>query len=328
MQVPDYQLPERAIAQEPVEPRESARLLVALDETPQHKQVSFLPELLGPGDLLVLNTSRVVPARLNLRKASGGGAEVLLLEPVTARADVWEALVRPGRRLATGTVLYTGNEAVLEVGERLAGGKRQVRSLVKDLTAYGTIALPPYIRRPLSDPERYQTVYSQRPGSVAAPTAGLHLTKDLLAECQGRGAKIAYVDLAVGLGTFRPIKAGHVEGHSMDAERYSVPEETWEACKVAERVVAIGTTAVRALESAAATGSLSGRTELFVQPGHDFALVDVLMTNFHQPRSTLLVLLEAFCGPRWRDLYELALEERYRFLSFGDAMIVARAPGS
>jgi S-adenosylmethionine:tRNA ribosyltransferase-isomerase len=212
---------------------------------------------------------------------------------------------------------------VVEVGERLADGSREVSSLVEDLSAFGSVALPPYIHHPLEDPERYQTVYAQEPGSVAAPTAGLHLTEEVLAGCRDRGVKVATVDLAVGLGTFRPIKAARVEEHAMHSERYSVPPSTWEACQSAGRVVAVGTTTLRALESAAASGALEGRTELFIRPGHHFRAVDVLLTNFHQPRSTLLVLLEAFAGPRWRELYAVALGEGYRFLSFGDAMIVA-----
>jgi len=221
-------------------------------------------------------------------------------------------------------LLYAGDLPVVEVGERVAGGSREVRSLVDDLSAFGSLALPPYVHSQLAEPGRYQTVYADRPGSVAAPTAGLHLTHEVLAECVKRGAIVERLELAVGLGTFRPIKDGQVEGHLMHSERYSVPERTWDACKRAERVVAVGTTTVRALESAAATGVLEGRTELYIRPGHDFSVVDVLMTNFHQPRSSLLVLLEAFAGPQWRGLYGTALEEGYRFLSFGDAMVVGR----
>ncbi|HTW06198.1 MAG TPA: tRNA preQ1(34) S-adenosylmethionine ribosyltransferase-isomerase QueA [Acidimicrobiales bacterium] len=323
--VPDYFLPDDAIAQVPVEPRDSARLLVSLGGPPRHHHVRDLPELLGPGDVLVVNTSRVVPARLALRKSTGGAAEVVLLGPLDGgRSGAWEALVRPGRRLAPGTVLYAGDKAVVEVGARLANGKREVVGLVDDLEAYGALALPPYIHKPLEDPERYQTVYSDEPGSVAAPTAGLHLTHQALSACRDRGVKIEHVDLAVGLGTFRPIKSADLSGHTMHAERYRVPQATWQACRAADRVVAVGTTTVRALESAATTGHLEGQTDLFIRPGHHFSVVDVLMTNFHQPRSTLLVMLEAFAGPRWRDLYELALASGYRFLSFGDAMITDR----
>ena len=324
MDVPDYDLPESAIAQVPAPRRDAARLLVALGETVRHQRVSDLPGLLEPGDLLVVNTSRVVPARLALHKRSGGAAEVLLLEPVPGRPGCFQALVRPGRRLPPGTVLYSGGQAVVEVGERLADGNREVSSLVDDLSSFGALALPPYIHHPLEDPERYQTVYAQRPGSVAAPTAGLHLTDAVLAECRRQGVGVATLDLAVGLGTFRPIKSAQVEEHAMHSERYCISPSTWEACLAARRVVAVGTTSLRALESAAASGILEGRTELFIRPGYPFALVDVLLTNFHQPRSTLLVLLEAFAGPRWRDLYGVALAEGYRFLSFGDAMIVGR----
>ena len=301
--------------------------------------MSDLPSLLGEGDVLVLNTSRVVPARLGLRKATGGSAEVLLLEPAAGLG--WTALVRPGRRLPPGTVLYAGERPVLTVGERLEDGSRLVRAMAPtdgadlavagaDLTGAGEVALPPYIHAPLADPGRYQTVYADRPGSVAAPTAGLHLTLPLLEECRRR-AQVVGLDLAIGLGTFRPLKVERAEDHTMHPERYSIPEATWRAVRGVRppgRVVAVGTTAVRALESAAATGLLEGRTELYLRPGHTFSTVDVLLTNFHQPRSTLLVMLEAFCGPRWRELYRAALGEGYRFLSFGDAMIVGRhVPG-
>ena len=326
MDVPEYDLPEEAVAQVPVEPRDAARLLVALGPDVQHSRVSELPGLLGPGDVLVVNSSRVVPARLRLRKATGGAAEVLLLEPRAEPAATWEALLRPGRKLAPGTVLFAGSQPVLEVGERLPEGARLVRALVEDLSVFGSVALPPYIRAPLADDSRYQTVYADRPGSVAAPTAGLHLTNTVLDACVAGGVTVAHVDLAVGVGTFRPIKDDQVEGHTMHAERYSVPPSTWEACQQAKRVVAVGTTTVRALESVAATRSLEGRTQLYIQPGHQFSVVDVLMTNFHLPKSTLLVMLEAFAGPRWRHLYKVALDNGYRFLSFGDAMIVARTP--
>jgi S-adenosylmethionine:tRNA ribosyltransferase-isomerase len=329
MDVPDYDLPEESIAQVPIEPRDAARLLVALGPGAkvQHARVSDLSGFLREGDVLVVNTSRVVPARLRLRKETGGAAEVLLLEPRPGPPATWEALVRPGRRLSPGTVLYAGGQPVLEVAERLPEGARLVRALVDDLSAFGTLALPPYIKTPLVDATRYQTVYADRAGSVAAPTAGLHLTARVLDECAGRGVTVAHIDLAVGVGTFRPIKDSQLEGHTMHAERYSVPTSTWEACREAERVVAVGTTTVRALESVAATGALEGKTQLYIRPGHHFSAVDVLMTNFHLPKSTLLVMLEAFAGPRWRDLYEVALSHGYRFLSFGDAMLVARAQG-
>ncbi len=329
--VPDYVLAPDAIAQHPVEPRDAARMLVSLDATspPQHSHVRDLPDLVGPGDVVVVNTSRVLPARLRLRKRSGGEVEVFLLEAEPDAADgTWVALVRPGRRVAPGTVLVgpDGRDDIVEVGDRLDDGRRLVRLLIADAPAtFGEIPLPPYIHEPLTDPERYQTVYADRPASVAAPTAGLHLTTEVLDRCRRRGAQVAGVDLAVGLGTFRPVQADQVEGHVMHVERYQVDAPTMEACRSARRVVAVGTTTVRALESAAATGSLEGRSSLFISGDYPFEVVDVLFTNFHQPRSTLLILLEAFCGPRWRDLYGRAQRSGYRFLSFGDAMIVARA---
>ena len=318
-----YRLPPDRIAQVPVEPRSSARLLVATATATSHHRVADLPDLLGPGDVLVVNDSRVLPARLRLQKPTGGAVEVLLLEQ--AGDGSWEALVRPGRRVPPGTELVTvEGQPVIEVADRLVEGRRRVRILAEGVPEeLGTVALPPYIHEPLADPERYQTVYAARPGSVAAPTAGLHLTDEVLHRCEERGVRVARVDLAVGLGTFRSIVTARVEDHRMHAERYSVPPETMAACQAADRVVAVGTTTLRALESAA-RGSLSGRTELFVTPGFDFRVVDVLLTNFHQPRSSLLVLLAAFCGERWRELYDLALAEDYRFLSFGDCMLVSR----
>ncbi len=332
MDVPDYDLPPGAVAQEPIEPRHASRLLVSLGGSPpRHCRVHDLPALLLPGDLLVVNTTRVIPARLRLTKATGGAAEVLLLEPEgpDINARQWRALVRPGRRLPSGTVLYHGEQPVVVVRDDLGEGCRRVeltgpgpvRDLLDDI---GAVPLPPYIHRPLADAGRYQTVYADRPGSVAAPTAGLHLSAEVLDRCRSRGVAWAEVDLAVGLGTFRPVTADRVEDHVMHREHYEVPAGTMAACAEARRVVAIGTTTLRALESVAATGRLEGDTGLYIYGNFEFQVVDVLLTNFHQPRSSLLVLLEAFCGPRWRELYEVALAEKYRFLSFGDAMLVDR----
>jgi S-adenosylmethionine:tRNA ribosyltransferase-isomerase len=328
----DYDLPDQAIAQEPVEPRDAARMLVdrGARADPEHRAVADLPGLLGPGDVVVVNTTRVLRARLHLRKATGGAVEVLLLEPQDDGR--WEALVRPGRRVPPGTVLTPAGDAgpplEVEVGEILEEGRRLVRLGTDDVTAaldaHGAVPLPPYITEPLDDPGRYQTVYADQPGSVAAPTAGLHLTERVLDGIRAAGADVVGVDLWVGLGTFRPISAERVEDHEMHTERYQVPEATWSACQRAERVVAIGTTTVRALESAAATASLTGRTDLFLHPGKELAVVDVLLTNYHLPRSSLLVLVEAFVGPHWRDLYAAALEAGYRFLSFGDCMLLGR----
>lgn len=329
----DYPLPESAIAQVPAEPRDAARLLVATSPSGdvEHRTVRDLPDLLGPGDVLVVNDTRVVPARLRLRKPTGGAVEVVLLEP--GPGATWEALVRPGRRVAPGTRLLSGGQELVEVGERRAHGVREVRLLVDlggtdlengPLRRWATLALPPYVTRLLPDPERYQTVYAAHPGSVAAPTAGLHLTQEVLERCRARGVGIHSLDLAVGLGTFRPVTAERPEDHVVHAERYHVPPATLEACRRAARVVAVGTTTVRALETAVATGELSGRTGLFIHGRYRFEVVDVLLTNFHLPRSSLLLLLAAFCGERWAELYRVGLEDGYRFLSFGDAMLVSR----
>ena len=329
--VPTYELPPAAIAQVPAEPRDAARLLVdrGPGRSPDHRRVRDLPELLRSGDVLVLNDTRVLPARLHLTKASGAAIEVLLLEPDGADDRSWTALVRPGRRVAPGTVLAAGEDLEVEVGERLADGQRRVRLGTDDvgraLARHGEIPLPHYLHEGLADPERYQTVYASHPGSVAAPTAGLHLTPGLLDACRDAGAAIVTVDLRVGLGTFRPVTADRLEDHEVHEEAYAIPPETMTACEQAERVVAIGTTTVRALESAAATGELAGRTRLLIHGAHPWRVVDALLTNFHQPRSTLLALVESFIGPRGSGLYAAALAESYRFLSFGDAMWLERA---
>jgi S-adenosylmethionine:tRNA ribosyltransferase-isomerase len=325
----DYDLPEEAIAQRPADPRDAARLLVALGATPAHALVRDLPDLLRPGDLLVANDSRVLPARLHLRKATGGSAEVLLIEPLETGDEQWEALVRPARRLAAGTVLLdAAGEAVVEVGPRTGNDTWTVR-LLRDPWSSGEVPLPPYLRHGIDDPERYQTVYAARAGSVAAPTAGLHLTHEVIGSCARRGIGFATLELRVGLDTFRPVTVDDPADHRIHTEGYEVPAETWDACQRARaaggRVVAVGTTTVRALETVAATGQLTGRTQLFIRPPFSFAVVDVLLTNFHLPRSSLLLLVEAFAGPRWREIYAFALSEGYRFLSFGDAMCVTRA---
>ena len=328
----DYDLPEAAIAQEPTSRRSAARLLVAVDggDPVRHLTVSDLSQLLEPGDLIVVNETKVIPARLQLRKATGGSVEVLLLEQrEDCSHEIWEALVRPGRRVSPGTTLYFGHQSAVEVGAQAdplkPDGRRLVRLLAPGLCGYaGALPLPPYIHRPLDDPDRYQTVFASRPSSVAAPTAGLHFDEPLVDACREAGACFASLDLTVGLDTFRPITTKMVEGHRMHSERYSIPPRTMTACQRAGRVLAVGTTTVRALESAAISGRLCGRTELFIHGSFPFKVVDLLMTNFHLPRSSLLVMLEAFCGPKWRSLYEQALQEGYRFLSFGDAMLVSR----
>ena len=327
----DYDLPPSAIAQVPVEPRDAARLLIdrGPGRSPGHGHVRDLPTLVGPGDVVVVNTTRVLPARLRLRRATGGVVEVLLLEPLDPDERTWEALVRPSRKLPPGTSLPAGEDLTLVIGDDLGEGRRQVEvllapsvDLLDALDRHGTLPLPPYITEPLTDPERYQTTYAAEPGSVAAPTAGLHLTPAVLDGVRAAGADVVGLDLVVGLGTFRPIATDQVEDHQMHAERYRVPAATMDACDRADRVVAVGTTTVRALESAAAGGELSGRTDLFIHGERPFALVGALLTNFHLPRSSLLVLVDAFVGPRWRVLYDEALASGYRFLSFGDAMLL------
>lgn len=289
--------------------------------------------MLGPGDVLVVNNSRVIRARLQLFKRTGGAVEVMLVEPAPATDGAWHALVRPGRRVPAETELCDGTgQVVLIAGENLGDGLRVVTpaggaTVLALAERVGAVPLPPYITETLSNPDRYQTVYANNEGSVAAPTAGLHFTPELLAACEAAGAQVHTVELMVGLGTFRPILTDDIADHTMHAERYNVSAETLEACHAADRVVAVGTTTVRALESAAATGERSGSTELFITPGYEFKMIDTLLTNFHQPKSSLLVLLASFCGERWHDLYAEALTNGYRFLSFGDAMIVNRATG-
>ena len=334
-----YDLPDDQIAQVPLDDRSSARLLVDLaDGTgPDHRHISDLPDMVGPGDLLVLNDTRVLPARLRLTKETGGAVEVLLLEQ-TGDDREWEALVRPGRRVPPGTRLRAGDDLTVTVGDDLGEGRRTVMldtnppagqaGVLAAVQAHGEMPLPPYLHTRLDDPERYQTVYSNRPASAAAPTAGLHLTGEVLDACRASGAAVEHLELVVGLDTFRPVTAGDLDDHVMHSESYTVAESTLDACRTADRVIAVGTTTVRALESANLADSTrhgtQGRTDLFIRPGFDFGVVDVLLTNYHLPRSTLLVMLEAFVGPRWRDLYALALAHGYRFLSFGDAMLVGR----
>lgn len=349
----DYELPAASIAQTPLDERDQARLLVDRGDRVDHLRVADLDSLLGPGDVMVVNDTRVFPARLRLRRATGGAVEVLLLEMPAedesygasprpgqgggsagggSAGGGWrEALVRPSRRLRPGEVVASDG-LEMEIGADLGRGRRLVRpvgpsTVDRDLgwlEGAGEVALPPYIHEPVDDPERYQTVFARRPGSVAAPTAGLHLTEALLERVRARGVTVAPLELAIGLDTFRPVTADLLDDHVMHREHYRVPVATAEAVAAARRVVAVGTTAVRALETWAATGDAAGRSSLFIRRPFDWRVVDVLMTNFHLPRSTLLCLVDAFIGPRWRRLYETALAEGYRFLSFGDAMLLNR----
>jgi S-adenosylmethionine:tRNA ribosyltransferase-isomerase len=331
----DYDLPEESIAQEPA-PRGESRLLVLDAEGPdRHRRVRDLPRLLRAGDLLILNDTRVIPARLFGEREGGGGGrmEVLLIEK-TGEME-WEALVRPGRRARPGTVLRF-EELTAEVTNKTEDGRYRLRfsePVEPHLDRLGHVPLPPYIRRPdrESDRERYQTVYARNPGAVAAPTAGLHFTEAILEETAAAGIGVARVTLHVGIGTFKPVSAERVEDHRMERERYEVSEETAEAIRRTRqsggRIVAVGTTVVRTLESAAlaAPAGHRGSTELFITPGFRFRVVDVLLTNFHLPRSTLLMLVSAFAGrERVLAAYEEAVRAGYRFYSYGDAMLTSR----
>jgi S-adenosylmethionine:tRNA ribosyltransferase-isomerase len=336
----DYALPPGAIAQEPLPDRAASRLMV-LDRARAevgHRVFRDLPALLSPGDLLVVNRSRVFPARLLGQREGGGRAEVLLIRPLGG--DVWEALVRPGRRLRAGTRVIVAEDLALRIESGATGddpARRRVRlECVGDpavvLQRRGHTPLPPYIRRPdrPEDGERYQTVYARETGSVAAPTAGLHFTPELLAALEARGVERAEVVLHVRPGTFRPVQAARVEDHRVEPEPYRVPAETAAAVHRTRarggRVVAVGTTTVRALETAAKDGDVSegeGETDLVILPGFRFQVVDALLTNFHLPRSSLLLLVCAL-GGRERILaaYEEAVRAAYRFYSYGDAMLI------
>jgi S-adenosylmethionine:tRNA ribosyltransferase-isomerase len=302
----DYDLPPELIAQQPAGRRDSSRLLVydRASGAVRHRVFAELPDELS-GELVVVNDTRVVPARIRIEQPKG---EVLLLEH--EGDGEWLALARPTRRLRAGR-----RYGEVELIEHLGDGRWRVRL---DGEPHGEAPLPPYITEPLADPSRYQTVYADESGSAAAPTAGLHFTPELLGRLE-----VEQVTLHVGLDTFRPLTAPTLEQHELHGERYSVRPEAWERIQAAERVLAVGTTTVRVLETVARNSELEGRTTLFVTPGFEFRRVDALLTNFHLPRSTLLALVMAFAGvEETRRLYRLAIEERYRFYSFGDAMLL------
>ena len=300
----DYWLPEELIAQHPAERRDASRLLVyeRASGAVRHRSFAELPEELS-GELVVVNDTRVVPARIPIASPRG---EVLLLERLGG--DLWEGLARPTRRLKAGR-----RYGPVELLEHLGEGRWRLRL---EGPPAGETPLPPYITEPLAEPERYQTVYAREPGSAAAPTAGLHFTPELLARLD-----VERVTLHVGLDTFRPVSEASLEEHAIHGERYSAP--AWPRIRAAERVLAVGTTTTRVLETLARGAPLEGRTELFITPGFEFRRVDALLTNFHLPRSTLLALVMAFAGvERTRELYRLAIAERYSFYSFGDAMLI------
>ena len=340
----DYELPPEAVAQVPAEPRDSARLLVLDRSRPdelQHRVFRDILDLLEPDDLLVVNDSRVIPAKLPARRPSGGSAEILLLRPLADDAARWEALVRPSRRINDGDRLTLRSGDIVEVGERLGDGTRAIRfdgDPTGIMAVAGQMPLPPYIHDRSAPAERYQTVYAQPPGSAAAPTAGLHFTPELLVSLEARGVRRASVTLHVGLDTFRPLEGAYVDEHHIHREWFEMPTSTREALSTTRaaggRVVAVGTTAVRVLETAARTDARAGWTDLYITPPYEFSAVGAVITNFHLPRSSLLLLVTAFVqsgmsevGPlEARDAllgaYRAALASGYRFFSFGDAMLI------
>jgi S-adenosylmethionine:tRNA ribosyltransferase-isomerase len=321
----DYELPEGLVAQKPADPRDTSRLMVvdAREGTIEHHVFRDLPSFLRSGDAVLLNETKVLPARLSARRPGGGISELLFLRKL-GEGDVWEVMARPSRRLRSGIMLSVGSDE-LRVAKPLGEGRWMVTGVDVPglLRRHGRMPLPPYIR-PTAEAERaYQTVYARNPGSVAAPTAGLHFTGEMLGEVERTGARISNVTLHVGAGTFSPVRAEKLEDHRMHAEHYFVPDETAQIVRDAGRVIAVGTTVARALESWVHSGVREGESELFIRPGHVWKVVDVLLTNFHLPRSTLLAMVMAFAGKELvREAYEIAVKERYRFYSFGDAMLL------
>ena len=330
----DYSLPPEFIAQEPLAERDKSKLLVLHRDSGEieHRRFYEIPEYLRPGDLLVLNDTRVTALRLTGVKPTGGKVDALLLRDLGGNR--WDALVKPGRRVNVGaTILFGGNELSAQVTERTEGGGRildfgDAPGTAEAIRRLGEAPLPPYIHAALRDMSRYQTVYAAEPGSAAAPTAGLHFTPKLLANLRVMGVKTTLITLHIGLATFRPVRAEIITEHVMHKEVISIPQDAAEAVNSAEgRIIAVGTTTARALESAAVgkrrIAAIDGETSLFITPGYEFEILDALVTNFHMPRSTLLILISAFAG---RDLvmraYEEAEKENYRFLSFGDAMLI------
>jgi len=332
----DYDLPRELIAQEPLLRRDASRLLVLHRETGtiEHRLFKDLPSYAGQGDSLVFNDSKVIRARLRGRKQTGGSIEVFLLRPLDN--NTWEALVKPGRKAPPGTVVSFGDGFAATVLDRTTTGGRHVRlescvPVSEAIERWGAVPLPPYIKKRLSSPDRYQTVYASEPGSVAAPTAGLHFSPEMLLALERAGARLSYVTLHVGLGTFRPVRVEEVERHVMHEEHYHISAAVSTAIAEAKacqgRVIAVGTTVVRTLESAAGgeagVRAGDGWTSLFIYPGYRFRVIDAMLTNFHLPRSTLIMMVSAFAGrENVMRAYREAIEQRYRFYSFGDAMLV------
>lgn len=336
-----FELPKELIAQTPLLDRTASRLMVVDRKTGEltHTQFPQIVEYLQAGDVLVLNDSRVRPARLiGIKPDTGAKIEILLLRPMGE--DRWEALVKPAKRVKKGTIIQFGNgelRAIAEESTEVAGGRifrleYEVDDVEALFTQLGEMPLPPYIHEQLDDPERYQTVFSRTVGSAAAPTAGLHFTDEILANIRAKGVRVAFVTLHVGLGTFRPVTVEKIEEHQMHAEYYEMSEETAsiirDAKKRGNRVIAVGTTSIRTLETVAGrfagdVRACNGWTEIFIYPGYEFQVVDGLLTNFHLPQSTLLMLVSALSTrENLLRAYEVAVQERYRFFSFGDAMLI------
>lgn len=333
----DYFLPEKQIAQVPADPRDSSRMMVLSPKTQtiEHRHFYQLDEYLTDGDVLIFNDTRVIPARLiGVRQPTGGKAEVFLLRQL--ERDRWEVLVKPGKKMRVGSVIAFGHELSCEVLAHTDFGGRIVKFSYEGifeeiLDRLGTMPLPPYIHETLEDPERYQTIYSREKGSAAAPTAGLHFTESLMDRLRKKGVHLGFVTLHVGLGTFRPVQVDEIEDHVMHSEFYSIPTETADLIRIAKqegrRVVAVGTTSIRTLESAAVDHGMieakQGWTNIFIYPGYQFKIVDAVITNFHLPKSTLIMLVSAFAGREFTlQAYRTAVEENYRFFSFGDAMLI------
>ena len=333
----DYELPEERIAQLPVEPRDSSRLMVLhpKDHTIEHHHFHQLGEFLEKGDVLIFNDTRVIPARLiGARENTGGKVEIFLLRQMDKHQ--WEALVKPGKKVRVGSIIRFSEELACEIIDHTDFGGRIVRFIYDGvfeeiLDRLGSMPLPPYIHEKLEDQERYQTIYSRVKGSAAAPTAGLHFTERLMERLRSKGIQFGFITLHVGLGTFRPVHVETIEDHVMHREFYSVPAETAKLIQRARndgrRVVAVGTTSIRTLEaSAMRTGNVeagSGWTDIFIYPGYQFNVVDAVVTNFHLPKSTLIMLISSFAGREFTlAAYRTAVEEQYRFFSFGDAMLI------
>ena len=335
-----YDLPKELIAQEPASPRDAARLMVLSqkDDSIQHKVFRDLPEFLEPGDLLVVNNSKVLPARIvGVKQPTGAVCELLLLRQV--KGDQWECLAKPGKRMQPGTKVSFGDGSLTAVvDETMEDGNKYVtfyydtETLYEKLDEFGKMPLPPYIKEELQDQERYQTVYSKVNGSAAAPTAGLHFTPELLEKIQAKGVNIGYVTLHVGLGTFRPVKEDDIEQHDMHSEYCTIPQETADLINRTKvnggRVICVGTTSCRTIESwAGEDGTMTatgGWTNIYIYPGYRFKVMDALVTNFHLPESTLIMLVSALAGREHvLAAYEEAVRERYRFISFGDAMFIS-----